>query len=130
MKHRVHLSRSLWIFGNFEASHYTFIWLRITDEGSISEMCILSIWLFEFDLKFCIHLSRSPLLYFRTRRGRLFITHLYFFKQKPFTLRCTFWPCDLDLKVWSFFKKITLFIIFRPEEVKCFCHLHEHPFLQ
>ena len=36
-----------------------FLWLRITDEGSVPEMRILSILLIKSDLKWCIHLSRS-----------------------------------------------------------------------
>ena len=35
-----------------------FVWLRITDEGSLPEMRIWSILLIKFDLKWCIHLSR------------------------------------------------------------------------
>ena len=41
-----------------------FVWLRITDEGSVPEMRIWSILLIESDLKWCIHLSRSLFLYF------------------------------------------------------------------
>ena len=41
-----------------------FLWLRITDEGSIPEMRIWSILLIKSDLKWCIHLSRSLYLYF------------------------------------------------------------------
>ena len=40
-----------------------FVWLRITDEGSVPEMRIWSILLIKFDLKWCIHLSRSLFLY-------------------------------------------------------------------
>ena len=39
-------------------------WLRITDEGSVPEMRIWSIWLIKSDLKWCIHLSRSLFVYF------------------------------------------------------------------
>ena len=35
-----------------------FVWLRITDEGSLPEMPIWSILLIEFDLKWCTHLSK------------------------------------------------------------------------
>ena len=38
------------------------ILLRITDKGSVPEMCICSIVLFLFDLKWCLHLSRSLFL--------------------------------------------------------------------
>ena len=41
----------------------TTFWLRITDEGSVLEMCIRSILLIESDSKWCIHLSRSIFLY-------------------------------------------------------------------
>ena len=40
-------------FSNF------FVWLRINDEGSVSEMSIWSISLIKSDLKWCINLSRS-----------------------------------------------------------------------
>ena len=40
-----------------------FLWLSITDEGSVPEMRILSILLIKSDLKWCIHLSRSLYLY-------------------------------------------------------------------
>ena len=40
-----------------------FLWLRITDEGSIPEMRIWSILLIKSDLKWCIHLSKSLYLY-------------------------------------------------------------------
>ena len=43
------------------------IWPRITDEGSVPEMCIWSILLIKSDLKWCIHFSRS-----------LFILHFCF----------------------------------------------------
>ena len=36
-----------------------FVWLRITDEGSLPEMRIWSILFIKCDLKWCIHLSRS-----------------------------------------------------------------------
>ena len=38
--------------------------LRFTDEGALPVMRIWSILLIEFDLKWCIHLSRSLFLYF------------------------------------------------------------------
>ena len=41
-----------------------FVWLRITDEGSLPEMRIWSILLIKSDLKWCINLSRSLFLYF------------------------------------------------------------------
>ena len=54
-------------FGNFLASFFNclqyFVWLRITDEGSIPEMRIWSILFIKSDIKWCIHLSRSPFLY-------------------------------------------------------------------
>ena len=40
-----------------------FVWLRITDEGSVPEMRIRSILIIKSDLKWCIHLSRSNFLY-------------------------------------------------------------------
>ena len=47
--------------GTFGASifnHFNFfVWLRITDEGSVPEMRIWSILLIKSDLKWCIHLS-------------------------------------------------------------------------
>ena len=49
------------LFFNF---YNYFLWLRITDEGSIPEMRIWSILLIKSDLKWCIHLSRSLYLYF------------------------------------------------------------------
>ena len=42
-----------------------FVWLRITDEGSVPEMRIWSILLIQSDLKWCIHLSRSLFLCFK-----------------------------------------------------------------
>ena len=54
-------------FGTFGASIFNFwnyfVWLRITDEGSVPEMRIWSILLIQSDLKWCIHLSRSLFLY-------------------------------------------------------------------
>ena len=47
----------------FQLLNY-FVWLRITDEGSVPEMRIWSILLIKSDLKWCIHLSRSLFLYF------------------------------------------------------------------
>ena len=41
-----------------------FVWLRITDEGSVPEMRIWSILLIKSDIKWCIHLRRSLFLYF------------------------------------------------------------------
>ena len=40
-----------------------FVWLRITDEGSVPEMRIWSILLIQSDLKWCLHLSKSLFLY-------------------------------------------------------------------
>ena len=40
-----------------------FVWIRITDEGSVSEMRIWSILSIKSDLKWCIHLSRSLFVY-------------------------------------------------------------------
>ena len=52
-------------FGPFgpPVSFNYFVWLRITDEGSLLEMRIWSILLIKSDLKWCIHLSRSLFLY-------------------------------------------------------------------
>ena len=48
-------------FGTFWALFFNFfnyfLWLRITDEGSIPEMRIWSILLIKSDLKWCIHLK-------------------------------------------------------------------------
>ena len=55
------LFRHFWGFVfNFLSS---FVWLRITDEGSVPEMRIWSIFYLNPDLKWCIHLSRSLLSY-------------------------------------------------------------------
>ena len=40
-----------------------FVWLRITDEGSVPEMCIWSILLMKSDLKWCIHRSWSLFIF-------------------------------------------------------------------
>ena len=54
-------------FGNWLASFFKFlnyfVWLRITDEGSVPDMRIWSILLIKSDIKWCIHLSRSLFLY-------------------------------------------------------------------
>ena len=47
-----HFGASLFNFLNY------FVWLRITDEGSVPEMRIWSILLIKSDLKWCTHLSR------------------------------------------------------------------------
>ena len=51
------------VFRHFWVSHFNFlnyfVWLRITDEGSLPEMRIWSILLIKSDLKWCIHLRRS-----------------------------------------------------------------------
>ena len=49
---------------NFQPFLNYFVWLRITDEGSVPEMRIWSILLIKPDLEWCIHLSRSLFLYF------------------------------------------------------------------
>ena len=54
--------RHFWYI-NFQPFVNYFVWLRITDEGSVPEMRIWSILLIKSDLKWCIHLSRSLLLY-------------------------------------------------------------------
>ena len=65
-----HLSQHLSTFDvdiwgiNFQPFLNYFVWLRITDEGSVPEMCIWSILVIKSDLKCCIHLSRSLFLYF------------------------------------------------------------------
>ena len=49
-----------------------FLWVRITDEGSVPEMRIWSILLIKSVLKWCVCLSRSLFLYFvRTCRSLL-----------------------------------------------------------
>ena len=58
-------------FGTFGLLFFNyFLWLRITDEGSIPEMRIWSILLIKSDLKWCIHvhLSRSIYLYTTTSK--------------------------------------------------------------
>ena len=54
-------------FGTFWASIFNFwhysVWLRITDEGSVTELRIWSILLIKSDLKWCMHLSTSLFLY-------------------------------------------------------------------
>ena len=51
------------VFGTFGTSLSQFwnyvVWLRMTDEGLVPEMCILSILFIKSDLKWCIYLSRS-----------------------------------------------------------------------
>ena len=54
--------------GTFGASIFNhlfnyFVWLRITDEGSVPEMRIWSIFEIKSDLKWCIHLRKSLFLY-------------------------------------------------------------------
>ena len=48
-------------FGTFVTSLFNFfndfVWLRITDEGSVPEMGIWPILLMKSDLKWCIHLD-------------------------------------------------------------------------
>ena len=55
-------------FGHFLAFFFNFynyfLWLRITDEGSVPEMRIWSILLIKSALKWCIYLRRSLYLYF------------------------------------------------------------------
>ena len=46
----------------FQLLNY-FVWLRITDEGSLPEMRLWSILLIKSCLKWCIYLSRSLLAY-------------------------------------------------------------------
>ena len=53
----LYLVLALWVY-IFNFLNY-FLWLRITDEGSVPEMRIWSISLIKSDLKWCIHLSRS-----------------------------------------------------------------------
>ena len=38
---------------------FKLLWLRITDEGSVPEMCIWSILLIKSDLKWCTHHSKA-----------------------------------------------------------------------
>ena len=52
------------LFGIIFQLFNSFLWLRITDEGSIPEMRIWSILLIKSDLKWCLHLSRSLYLYY------------------------------------------------------------------
>ena len=55
-------------FGTLSNFWNYFVWLRITDENSVPEMCILSILLIQSDLKWCILLSRSLFLAHLSRR--------------------------------------------------------------
>ena len=56
------------LFWHFWASIFNFwiyfVWVRITDEGSVPEMRIWSILFIKSNLKWCIHLSRSLFTYF------------------------------------------------------------------
>ena len=57
-------STVLWYHLGITFQHFNyFVWLRIPDEGSVPEMGKWSILLIKFDLKWCIHLSRSLFLY-------------------------------------------------------------------
>ena len=49
-----------------------FVWLRITDEGSLPEMRIWSILLIKSDLKWCIHLIRSLCIFPNIYNGNIF----------------------------------------------------------
>ena len=60
------------------------LWLRTTDEGSVPEMRIWSILLFESDLKWCIHLSRSLFLYILSSRN----TICRYFRQRTAIPQC------------------------------------------
>ena len=57
------------LFGDIWASLFNlnflnyFVWLRITDEGSVPELRIWSILLIKSDIKWCIHLIRTLFLY-------------------------------------------------------------------
>ena len=63
------LHHPFWLYLNLALSGNHFqrlkplVWLRVTDEGSLPEMRIWSILLIEYDLKWCIHLSRSLFSY-------------------------------------------------------------------
>ena len=54
---------------NFQLLNY-FVWLRITDEGSVPEMRIWSILLIKSEWKWCIHLSRSLFSFFSRKWKR------------------------------------------------------------
>ena len=58
-----------YIFGENATFLNYFVWLRITDEGSVPDMRIWSTLLITFDLKWCIYLSRSLYSYFRPFEG-------------------------------------------------------------
>ena len=103
-----HLFWLEFVFGtfwhHFQLFNY-FVWLRITEEGSASEMRIWSILLINSDLKWCICLSRSLLLYL--------ITLVYFFRDpsvSPYLdlIRCPGQVCSVQWRrfltttsVWS-----------------------------
>ena len=52
---------------------------QLTDEGSVPEMRIWSMFLIKSDLKWCIHLSRSLLLYCNDRQLNICVVY----RQKP-----------------------------------------------
>ena len=60
---------------NFQPFVNYFVWLRITEEGSVPEMRIWSILLIKSDLKWCIHLSKSLFLNWRIRDAPTFRKH-------------------------------------------------------
>ena len=64
-----------WHFWTYISNFWNyFLWLRITDEGSVPEMRIWSISLVKSDLKWCIHLSRS--LFFNYNKRDDFNFHI------------------------------------------------------
>ena len=54
-----------------------FIWLRISDKGSLPEMRIWSILLIKSDLKWCIHLSRGLFLYLKHISPWICVVYLF-----------------------------------------------------
>ena len=97
-----------------------FVWLRITDEGSVPEMRIWSILLIKSDLKLCKHSSKSIFLYliwdligqkFQTRREMSFKC-----KWRSFGQTIMFFPVDLNLKFDLFWEAFT--ITFKPNEIR------------
>ena len=70
--------------GTFMISHFQLLKLlvkiRITDEGSVPEMRILSILLIKSDFKWCIHLNRSLFLYLNQYKKRLLLRYVHHFE--------------------------------------------------
>ena len=91
----------------FQLLNY-FVWLRITDEGSIPEIRIRSILLIKSDLKWCIHLSRGLFSYFEYAGFKLNgdpATFYQWYCHRPLNNHILWWPvlCNLgkSCKSWK-----------------------------